>query len=158
MSRRSVSEPPRHSLPRDGSANRNLSLMSLLLALVLFAVVGIALNLASPGSHNAAARVDPPTTTSSPAPTSTPTTAQASHHQKLAKKPVRKHHHHKPAIPRRYVKVSKRLSQETTFNVVSFNALGFSHTATRRRPHGLGSGHDPDALGRRHPARAGRRA
>jgi endonuclease/exonuclease/phosphatase family metal-dependent hydrolase len=128
MSRRSESEPPRHSLPRDDSANRNLSLMSLVLALALFAVVGIALNLVSPGSHNAAARVDPPPTTSSQAPTSTPNTAQASHHQKPAKKPIHKHHH-KPAIPRRYVKVSKSLSQETTFNVVSFNALGYSHTA-----------------------------
>jgi hypothetical protein len=128
MSRRSVSEPPRHAQTPAGSSNRNLSLVSLALALVLFAVVGIALNLASPGPHTTAAEVDPPTTHQPADPGSHPSVVALANHAKLAKKPAALRHK-KPAIPRSYVKVSTDLAQETSFNVVSFNALGFSHTA-----------------------------
>jgi len=128
MSGGSVPEPPRHSRSPGGSSNRNLSLLSLALALVLFAVVGIALNIASPGPHSTAAEVDSTGTTPDSTSGSTGSTRSVSDHPRLAKKPAPLHHR-KPAIPRHYVKVSKGLSQETSFNVVSFNALGFSHTA-----------------------------
>jgi len=128
MSRRSVPESPRHAQSPDGSSNRNLSLMSLALALVLFAVVGIALNLASPGPHSTAAEVDPPAIASSVRPGTTESVESLANHAKLAAKPAALRHK-KPAIPRRYVKVSTGLAQATSFNVVSFNALGYSHTA-----------------------------
>jgi hypothetical protein len=104
-------------------------------------VVGIALNLASPGASRTAAELDPPTTTPSDAAatatdatdataSSRPASSHAKHTQKPAPRQHRHHRHHrKPAIPRHYVKVSRSLAQETTFNVVSFNALGYSHTA-----------------------------
>ena len=127
MSRRSVSEPPRHAQSPSGSSNRNLSLVSLGLALVLFAVVGTALNLASPGPHSTAAEV-PPTSHRPADPGSNESVVSLANHAKLAKKPAVLRHK-KPTIPRSYVKVSTDLAQETSFNVVSFNALGYSHTA-----------------------------
>jgi hypothetical protein len=102
--------------------------MSLALAFVLFAVVGVALNLTSPGPHSTAAEVRSPTTTPSGPTDATRSARPAPDPPRLAKKPA-VILHLKPAIPRRYVKVSASLAQETTFNVVSFNALGFSHTA-----------------------------
>ncbi len=138
MSRRSTTESPRHSQSPGGPSNRNLSLMSLALALVLFAVVGIALNLASPRPHSAAAEVGRSGATSSSEHTQD-STRPASDHQRLAPKPAPLHHR-KPLIPRRYVKVSKDLAEPTTFNVVSFNALGYSHTARGGDSRGYASG------------------
>jgi hypothetical protein len=128
MSRRSVSEPPRHAQSPAGSSNRGLSLVSLALALVLFAVVGIALNLASPRPHSTAAEVRPPAASPSARAGATESVVALANRATLAKRPAVLHHK-KPAIPRSYVKVSTGLAQPTSFNVVSFNALGFSHTA-----------------------------
>jgi hypothetical protein len=139
MSRRSTPEPPRHAVSPTGPSNRNLSLVSLALALVLFAVVGIALNLASPGPHSTAAEVDPPDSASSTQHGSSVSVVSLANHAKLAKKPPVLHHK-KPAIPRSFVKVSLGQAQATSFNVVSFNALGYSHTARGGDRKGWASG------------------
>jgi endonuclease/exonuclease/phosphatase family metal-dependent hydrolase len=128
MSRRSVPEPPRHAQSPVGPSNRSLSVVSLALALLLFAVVGIALNLASPDPHSTAAELDPPATSSSTRPGPHVSVVTLANHATLAKKPPALHHK-KPRIPRSFVKVSRGTAQATSFNVVSFNALGFSHTA-----------------------------
>lgn len=128
MSRRSDTELPRHSRSPGSSSNRNLSLISLALALVLFAVVGTALNLASPGPHSTAAEVDATDGTQATGSGHRGTTQAVSHQPRLAPKPAPLHRK-PPAIPRRYVKVSKQQAQQTSFNVISFNALGYSHTA-----------------------------
>ncbi len=128
MSRRSESEPSRHAQPPAGPSNRNLSLVSLALALVLFAVVGIALNLASPRPHRTAAEVEPPAAHQPADPDANDSVVAMANRATLAKPPAVLRHK-KPAIPHSYVKVSTDLAQETSFNVVSFNALGFTHTS-----------------------------
>jgi hypothetical protein len=127
MSRGSESEPPRPPRPKGPSSNRTLTLVSVAMALVLFGVVATALNLFSPGSHRSSSALD---TGSGPGYDSHPvgTIQSSAEHPRLAPKPAPLRHK-KPAVPRGYVKVSKTLGHQTSFNVVSFNALGYSHTA-----------------------------
>lgn len=126
MSRRSAPESPRHAHPRDQSSTRLLSLIALPAVLALLGLVGFALQLASPEPSHTAAELGP--VSASP---SAPGRAHGGVDRTsevtflpghtLAKK--------KPRIPHGWVKVSKGLKHATSFNVVSFNALGFSHTA-----------------------------
>jgi hypothetical protein len=102
-----------------------LSLVALPAVLAVFGLVGFALQLNSPAPAHTATETGALTMTPSSRPDAgtkrTDSGVRFLPGYTLTKK--------KPLIPKRYVKVSKRLAQRTTFNVVSFNALGFSHTA-----------------------------
>jgi hypothetical protein len=102
-----------------------LSLVALPAVLALLGLVGFALQLNSPAPAHTAAEIGPLSMTPSGDPHASG--ADATPHVRflpgftLSKK--------KPQIPKSYVKVSKAVAQPTSFNVVSFNALGFSHTS-----------------------------
>lgn len=110
------------------------SLVALPVVLALLGLVGFALQWASPAPAHTVAEVGPLTIR----PTGDATGVDASSVTRFV--PGQVLSRKTPPIPRSYVKVSKHLAQTTSFNVVSFNALGFSHTARGGDRRGWASG------------------
>jgi hypothetical protein len=103
-----------------------LSLVALPVVLALFGLVGFALQLgSSPEPARTASRIGPLTVR----PTNDDVTRSLNRSDRTRFVPGHVLSRKAPVIPRRYVKVSKGLKESTSFNVVSFNALGYSHTA-----------------------------
>ncbi len=125
MSRRSVPEPPRHAQTPDGSSTRMLSLVALPVVLALIGMVGFALQMGSPEPAHTAAR----TGALSVRPTGDAVTRSLDRAPGPRFVPGQVLSRKVPLIPKHYVKVSRALKDSTSFNVVSFNALGYSHTA-----------------------------
>jgi len=132
MSRRSASEPPRHAHPQEPTT-RLLPLIALPAVLALFGLGGYLLQLATPSpAQRTAADLRVTSQESGGAGAARPGTVQTGSGStasprflpgvRLSKRP-------EPRIPHHYVKVSKTLAEPTSFNVVSFNTLGFSHTS-----------------------------
>ena len=125
MSRRSVPEPPRHAQTPVGSSTRMLSLVALPVVLALFGLVGFALQLGSSEPAHTAARIGPLTVR----PTGDAVTGSLDRSSQTRFIPGQVLSRKVPLIPKHYVKEPKSLQYDTSFNVVSFNALGYSHTA-----------------------------
>jgi hypothetical protein len=124
MSRRSAPEPPRPAEATDEPASRVLPLVGLPLVLALIGLIGFAIQLATPDPAHTASDLGVQTTTArgnGPAGVNRPSEVRFVPGHELSKK--------LPIIPRSYVRVPTKLAFGTTFNVVSFNALGYSHTA-----------------------------
>jgi hypothetical protein len=102
-----------------------LSLVVLPAVLALLGLVGFAFQLNSPAPAHTAAEIGPLAMT----PSGDPDQPSASSTSQVRFLPGYTLSKKKPQIPKSYVKVSKAVAQPTSFNVVSFNALGFSHTA-----------------------------
>jgi hypothetical protein len=102
-----------------------LSLVALPVVLAVFGLVGFALQLNSPSPAHTAAEIGP----LAMRPSSDPGQPAVHVTSRVRFLPGFTLSKKKPLIPKSYVKVSKALKQATSFNVVSFNALGFSHTA-----------------------------